>query len=102
MPYPMTYSDACVALVKQFEGLYLTAYRCPASVLTIGWGHTGMVREGQQISEEQAEAFLQDDLGYGGEHPGFNPANRDSDQSESIRRALFALLQSGRRSSGLT
>src|ERR1017187_5056213 len=64
MPYPMTYSDACVALVKQFEGLYLTAYRCPASVLTIGWGHTGMVREGQQISEEQAEAFLQDDLGY--------------------------------------
>src|ERR1035441_4329253 len=64
MPSPMTYSDACVALVKQFEGLYLTAYRCPASVLTIGWGHTGMVREGQQISEEQAEAFLQDDLGY--------------------------------------
>ena len=60
----MTYSDTCVALVKQFEGLHLTAYRCPAGIWTIGWGHTAMVREGQQISEEQAEAFLQEDLGY--------------------------------------
>src|ERR1035441_9238746 len=64
LSYQVTYSDTCVVLVKQFEGLHLTAYRCPAGVLTIGWGHTGMVREGQQIDEEQAEAFLAEDLGY--------------------------------------
>lgn len=27
-------------LVKEFEGLYLNAYLCPAGVWTIGWGHT--------------------------------------------------------------
>ena len=60
----MTYSDVCVGLVKRFEGLRLTAYRCPAGVWTIGWGHTDGVRQGQQIIFEQAVAFLHEDLGY--------------------------------------
>lgn len=29
------------ALVKEFEGLRLEAYLCPAGVPTIGYGHTG-------------------------------------------------------------
>ena len=51
------------ALVKEFEGLYLTAYVCPAGVLTIGWGHTGSdVRAGMTITQAQAETFLTNDL----------------------------------------
>lgn len=50
-------------LVKRFEGLKLTAYRCPAGVLTIGYGSTGPhVTEGLSITEEFAEDLLVDDL----------------------------------------
>ena len=51
------------SLVKEFEGLYLTAYVCPAGVLTIGWGHTGPdVYKGMTITTAQAETFLTNDL----------------------------------------
>ena len=54
---------AAVALVKHFEGLYQTAYLCPAGVPTIGYGHTGSdVRLGVTITEVQAEQLLADDL----------------------------------------
>lgn len=52
-----------VDVVKHFEGLYLTAYYCPAGVLTIGYGHTGSdVKVGMKITAAQAEAFLAKDL----------------------------------------
>ncbi|MBD3880822.1 glycoside hydrolase family protein [Phormidium tenue FACHB-886] len=51
-----------VDLIKSFEGLRLTAYRDPVGVLTIGYGTTTGVFEGQRISESQAEAFLKKDL----------------------------------------
>ena len=52
-----------VAVVKEFEGLYLTAYVCPAGVLTIGYGHTGPdVYSGMRITAAQAEAYLSTDL----------------------------------------
>ena len=50
------------ALVKELEGLELTAYKCPAGIWTIGYGHTGNVREGERISTHQADAILADDL----------------------------------------
>ena len=51
------------ALVKKFEGLYLTAYLCPAGVWTIGWGHTGPeVKKGMKITTAQAETYLTNDL----------------------------------------
>lgn len=59
---------ATVALVKQFEGLYLEAYLCPAKVWTIGYGHTGLthkdgtVHAGRTITPEEAEALLTRDL----------------------------------------
>jgi lysozyme len=58
----MTYSSACENLVKRFEGLVLTAYLCPANCWTIGWGHTAGVQQGQQITQEQAEALITQDL----------------------------------------
>ena len=49
-------------LIKVFEGLSLSAYRCPAGVLTIGYGHTGDVYEDQVIDMDEAELLLQQDL----------------------------------------
>jgi lysozyme len=50
------------ALVKEFEGLYLKAYTCPAGVWTIGWGHTKGVKSGMTITKAQAETYLTNDL----------------------------------------
>ena len=58
----MTTSSKGLQLIKDFEGLRLFAYRCPAGVPTIGYGHTKGVRMGQTITEKQAEDFLKEDL----------------------------------------
>ena len=49
-------------LVKHFEGLYLKAYYCPAGKLTIGYGCTRDVSEGQVITGAEANARLDADL----------------------------------------
>lgn len=48
--------------IKEFEGLRLTAYKCPAGVLTIGYGHTGGVKLGMTITKTQAEKYLKEDI----------------------------------------
>ncbi len=48
-------------MIRQFEGCRLTAYKCPAGVWTIGYGHTAGVKEGQTITQAQADAFLVED-----------------------------------------
>ena len=58
----MKVSNDCISLIKQFEGCKLTAYKCPAGVWTIGYGHTAGVKEGMKISQAQAELYLLDDL----------------------------------------
>lgn len=62
MTQPTTISQAGIDLIKRFEGLKLTAYRCPAGVPTIGYGHTRTARMGQAITEATAEALLREDL----------------------------------------
>lgn len=58
----MITNKAGIELIKEFEGCRLTAYRCPAGVLTIGYGHTGNVKAGQTITKERAEELLRQDL----------------------------------------
>ena len=58
----MSYFDKAATLIKEFEGLYLSAYLCPAGVPTIGFGHTKVVQLGQQIDLQDAEAMLLDDM----------------------------------------
>lgn len=56
-------NDEGLALIKQWEGLRLTAYRCAAGVLTIGYGSTGPhVTEGMKITKAKAEKLLLKDL----------------------------------------
>lgn len=60
----MQISQRGVDLIKEFEGLRLKAYLCPANVLTIGYGSTGRhVTEGLVITEAKAEELLRADLG---------------------------------------
>lgn len=75
----MKLSAAGLDLIKEFEGYHDTpddlrkkgkpvpdgvpeggcvAYRCPANVLTIGWGCTEGVTEGMVVTAEQATAML--------------------------------------------
>lgn len=58
----MQVSDTGLNLVKRFEGVSTIAYRCPAGVLTIGYGHTAGVSEGDTLTEEECDALLQDEL----------------------------------------
>ena len=51
-----------IELIKRYEGLRLHAYKCPANVATIGYGHTKTAIMGQKITEDQADALLIRDL----------------------------------------
>lgn len=54
-------------LIGHSEGRYLKAYKCPAGIWTIGYGHTSAagspeVRPGMTITEDEAVSILQNDL----------------------------------------
>ena len=55
-------SQACVDLVKSFEGCELEAYRDLGGVWTIGYGHTAGVYEGMAIDDDRAGELLRQDL----------------------------------------
>ena len=55
------------ALLQKFEGCKLKAYRCPAGICTIGYGHTAAAgapppRDGMTITQQQADDMLVRDL----------------------------------------
>lgn len=54
--------ELAMAFVKAEETLRLKAYKCPKGVWTIGWGHTGGIKEGDTCTREQAEAWIRSDL----------------------------------------
>lgn len=54
----MHISEKGLNLIKQFEGLRLKAYKCPAGVWTIGYGHTSNVKPDDVITEAQATELL--------------------------------------------
>lgn len=58
----MKTSSKGVSLIKSFEGCRLKAYKCPAGVWTIGYGHTAGVKEGDCITQKQADEYLRNDL----------------------------------------
>lgn len=58
-------SQAGIDLIKQFEGLELEAYPDPGTggePWTIGYGHTGGVKPGDTVTEDEAEELLRQDL----------------------------------------
>ena len=49
-------------IIKSCEGCRLTAYKCPAGVVTIGYGHTSGVKMGDVITQKQANELLKKDI----------------------------------------
>lgn len=50
-------------LIKKYEGFSSEAYKCPAGVWTIGYGHTGVdVTEGITITEKEATLLLKKEV----------------------------------------
>ena len=60
-------NEAGLTLIKEFEGLYLESYVCPAGVRTIGYGTTAYpdgtpVHRGDSITENDADEYLKHDI----------------------------------------
>ena len=81
-------SKAGLDLIKQFEGLRLHAYVCPAGVLTIGYGHTKTAKQGQIITPEQADTLLASDLS------GFESSVAHMLKSTTVKQNQFDALVS--------
>lgn len=98
----MKTNDAGRNLIKRWESLRLDAYRCPAGVPTIGYGHTGDVKMGDKITAHQADAILDLDL-YKFEQgverlcPGINENQFAALVSFAFNLGLGALAMSGLR-----
>jgi lysozyme len=64
--FAVTVPEAAVTIVKQFEGLRLTAYRDPVGLLSIGYGHYNSTpppcTDCMVITEAQADSMLENDL----------------------------------------
>lgn len=63
----MKTSHAGLELIKEFEGLRLKSYKCPALVWTVGFGHTSaagapIVTPDLVITKDEAEDILKRDL----------------------------------------
>lgn len=58
----MRTTEILIEKLMEMEGLRLEAYRDAAGVLTIGYGHTRGVREGDRISAYWAKELLRQDV----------------------------------------
>ena len=64
---PRVVNKAGFDLVREFEGFCPDAYRCPSGKLTVGFGHTKGVTHETQVSRDEAEELLREDLREAGE-----------------------------------
>lgn len=85
--------QAGLALIKQYEGCRLAAYRCAAGVWTIGYGHTAGVHSGMTITQAQADAYLRQDIakfeGYVN-NPTYVPITENLNQNQFDALVSFA------------
>lgn len=59
----MKVSETGFALIREFEGCRLKAYKDSVGIWTVGYGHTGPdVREGLEITQARADELLREDI----------------------------------------
>ena len=58
----MNISDVGIAFIAAHEGCRLEAYLDSVGIPTIGYGHVKGVQMGQIITQDEAEAYLRDDV----------------------------------------
>lgn len=86
----MKINDEGIRIIKTFEGCYLTAYKCPAGIPTIGYGHTKHVSLGDRITQEEAERLLICDLKAFEEHVNYVNDNYNYNFNENEFSALVS------------
>lgn len=87
----MTPSQNCAEIIKRAEGLQLGAYKCPADVWTIGWGHTKGVKPGDKVTTAQAEALLAEDMAEAAEPILRLCPNVNQNQLDALASFVFNL-----------
>lgn len=55
-------SENGLNLIKKWEGCRLKVYQDPTGHWTIGYGHTSGIKEGDTITQEQADDYLRSDV----------------------------------------
>ena len=58
----MKLSEAGAHLMHQYEGYRNKPYLCPAHIWTIGYGHTLDVKEGDRVTQNEADLLLSHDV----------------------------------------
>ena len=58
----MQISEKGISLIKHFEGCGLKAYQDSVGIWTIGYGTIKGVKEGDQITQDEAEHLLQEEM----------------------------------------
>lgn len=76
----MNISQEGLELIKKFEGCELKAYQDSVGVWTIGYGHTKNVEEGDEITKEESEEMLADEME---EYEGYINDNVECDLSQN-------------------
>ena len=98
----MKTSEKGIELIKHFEGCRLEPYRCSADVLTIGYGHTRNVIENMKITEDTAEALLQQDLKDFEDHvTSLSQVELNQDQFDALVSWTFNLGETNLKNSTL-
>lgn len=85
----MKTSQVGIDLIKKEELFMHKAYRCPAGVLTIGYGHTRGVKEGDMITKAQGEEFLKEDLQYAESVVNAQKLNLSQNQFDALVSFVF-------------
>lgn len=80
-------------IIKKYEGFRNRAYKCPAGVLSIGYGSTTYadgtkVKEGDEISEGTAEALLTDYL-IKNVRPKLEELNLNDSQTAALESLIY-------------
>ena len=88
----MKISQEGISLIKKFEGCEYNAYKCAADVLTIGYGHTKGVKEGDLITQQEADKILEEDMKeYEGYINDYVTVDLDQNQFDSLVSWVFNL-----------
>ncbi|MCL1933978.1 MAG: lysozyme [Candidatus Azobacteroides sp.] len=85
----MKTSDRGIELISSHEGLRLNAYKCPAGVWTIGFGHTKGVKQGDVITVTEALELLREDVRDAENTVNKNLPNPNQNQFDALVSFVF-------------
>ena len=88
----MNISQEGLSLIKKFEGCEYNANKCAAGVWTIGYGHTAGVKEGDLVTQQEADKILEEDMKeYEGYINDYVTVDLNQNQFDSLVSWVFNL-----------